>query len=183
MPERDEGEGAVMIAGDELLESVDHVGVTVICESLARFLDRNPFEFVDLVIGAEATLLELLPCDLRRPVVDDLVPARGEHVLGRTEREPQRDGVSGLLTHLAHGGFGNRLARLDLALGETHVIVSMAVDEEDLDASASFSPAHGPCSDDGGGGRITHRGRRRVGVSLMSLACRSVRAVPRSERE
>ena len=64
-------------------------------------------------------------------------------MIGRhAHRDPEGDTDAGLFVDLADRGLGEGLAGIDLALGEGHVAVLGAVDQQDAELALDEAPQH-----------------------------------------
>ncbi len=132
VPQRDDREGAGAALLVEFAEPLDDVEVVRIAEALAHLGDRHPPQFFDLVVRDERRVGDRVRRRFGGPVVHLLVAAVGQRVLDDAERGAERDHEAGLFGDLAHRGLGQRLARVEFALGQRHVAVLGAVHDEDL---------------------------------------------------
>src|SRR5437867_3375269 len=111
--------------------------VVPVRQPLHRVLDRQPEQPVDLDARLEPSAARL-----HDPVARDLVPAAPVDVRGASQRPPQLAAQSGLLPHLAQRAVLGALVRLDLALGQSPVVVLGAVDYNDLVLAGPRAPDH-----------------------------------------
>ena len=116
----------------------DEPAVALVGEPLLRLAGLQPSKLVDLVVGLERDLR----LDLHRPVAHDLGAVLVVPVAGLAELRSQTAGQAGLLLDLPDRRFLERLARVELALGQGPVVVLGAVDQ-DHQAVLDGHPARG----------------------------------------
>src|SRR6267143_6856637 len=101
--------------------------VSAVAQSLDRVLDRKPQQLVDLDPRAEAAALHF-----HHPVTRDLVTPAAVDVRGAAQRALQLTLEAGFLADLAQRAVLSALIRLDLAFGQSPVVVGGAMNHGDL---------------------------------------------------
>ena len=144
VPDEQERERARDALVDELRERVEDLDVGLVAEVAAGAPDGDPLERRDLGVRLERRPLHGPLAHLGRPVVHDLLAAARQRVPGDAERDAEGDLESGLLCDLAHRRARQRLARIDLALGDGDVAVDGAVHHQHVHLAVDHSPADGP---------------------------------------
>ena len=184
VPQRDQCERRGDPLVHQLVEELQDLDVPLVGEVAARLLDRHPLEGGDLAVRQEGRAGDGLVRHLRRPEVHDLVATARERIGGDAERDPEGDRQPGLLEDLADRRLRQRLAGVDLALGDGHVAVLRPVDHQHDDLLVHDPPAEGARGVD----RRVHRLdperllRGRWLICCISRFCRSSSGCPFSSR-
>ncbi len=149
----DPANSGIGVANDEDLDAVEagvgeHRPVTWIGESEHCVVVRPPVDDVDLVVRYPARGVIV---DCHREVLHGLVPAPAIFVFGLGNTRTDTSADTGFFVDLAHSGHGPGFARVDLALGETPVVVVGSVHDEDA-SPVRVDARH----DSAGGGHRTH---------------------------
>src|SRR2546421_5345879 len=110
--------------------------IALVAEQPEGFLDGEPAQLVNLRVGQEAATDRL-----HDPVEDDLVAPLAVPVSGAGERPEEAAAESGLLLDLAQTCLLQRLALVQLSLGEGPVVVPGTVYQCDLDQPPRTGPA------------------------------------------
>ena len=150
VPHEHQGPGVELVVLPQVDQRAQQVAVDGVVEALAGLLDPHPLHAVDLRArgpGDAAAGRERgrAPVQLaRRPVAHLLAGPVAEPVPDGLQRLLQAHLDAGLLGHLAHRAGAQRLAALELALGEGPVVVARPVDEQDLEVPALLPPHQRP---------------------------------------
>ena len=129
MPQRDDREGPQHAVVDEPQEVLEDLHVDGIAQVAERPLGRDPLERGDLLVRHECGGADGVIGGLGRPVVHDLLPLARHPVARDADGDAEAHTDAGLFEDLAHGRLGERLAGIDLALGQRDVAIRGAVDE------------------------------------------------------
>src|ERR1700693_4474819 len=110
--------------------------VAPVSQALHRLSDWEPYQFVDLDARAEAATLHL-----HHPVARNFVSVAAVDVCGAAQRPHELTPEAGLFLDLAQSAVLGSFVRLDLALGQSPIVISGAVDDGDLGLVRWSGPA------------------------------------------
>ena len=143
MPQRDQRERTGHPGVDQSGERLENGDVGRVAQIGTRLLDGDPFDGGDLAVGYESGVRDGIGRNLGSPIVHDLGAAVWHVVVRHAERHAEGHGQPGLFLYFAHRGVGQRFARVHLALGNGHVAVYRAVNQQHLHTTLDQPPADG----------------------------------------